>query len=227
MKAMLLAAGRGARMRPLTDHTPKPLLQVNGKALIVWHLERLARAGFKEIVINHAWLGHQIESYLGRGHTWGVEIHYSPETEALETAGGIKKALPSLGDGPFLVMNADIWCDWPPEHSADILQRLTEQQQLQAWLLLVKNPDFHPKGDFHLSADGFVQDHGEPRLTFAGIGIYQPGLFDEVPLGQPAMLAPLLKQAMLTRRVWGQQHHGTWVDVGTPARLQSLNTPVT
>ncbi len=233
MKAMLLAAGRGTRMRPLTDHTPKPLLKVGGKALIVWHLERLAAAGFKDVVINHAWLGTQIESYLGCGNQWGLNIAYSAETTALETAGGIAKALPDLGKKPFLVMNADIWCDWNPAEAFIEQRRLQDNPKLLAWLLLVDNPTFHPNGDFYLKNDGFVGAPiiGEKQpihtnnlcLTFSGIGIYNPQLFESVVAGQAAKLAPLLKQAMLTQRVKGTKHATQWVDVGTPERLTHLN----
>jgi len=146
MRAMILAAGRGERMRPLTDHLPKPLLPVAGKPLIVWHLEKLAATGITEIVINHAWLGQRIEQTLGDGAAFGVRIQYSPEPVALETAGGIATALPFLGTEPFLVMNGDIWCDWNPAHAFAIVEQLKQTDHL-AWLLLVNNPEHHPQGD--------------------------------------------------------------------------------
>jgi MurNAc alpha-1-phosphate uridylyltransferase len=222
MKAMILAAGRGERMRPLTDRTPKPLLPVAGKPLIVWHIERLARAGLKEIVINHAHLGDQIEALLGRGDAWGVSIRYSAEPAgALETAGGIAQAL-ALPDAPlagdaFLVVNGDIYCDW------DFARAHTALRPGDlAHLVLAPNPAHHLTGDFAL-VDGRVGSDGEPRKTFAGIGIYRPELFAALTPGKPAPLAPLLRAAMAQNRVGGELHAGRWVDVGTPARLAELD----
>lgn len=215
--AMILAAGRGERMRPLTDHTPKPLLMVADKPLIVWHIERLAAAGIRELVINHAHLGQQIEQTLGDGTHWGVRIRYSPEGEgrALETGGGIFKAMPLLGRGPFLVVNGDIWTDMD---YADL--GLVGNQLAQ--LVLVDNPAHHPAGDFHLDAAGMVHDQGEPRLTFSGVGVYAPALFAGcLPGAFP--LAPILRQAMAAGQVGGRWHRGRWVDVGTPARLHALD----
>jgi MurNAc alpha-1-phosphate uridylyltransferase len=225
MNVMLLAAGRGTRMKPLTDHIPKPLLKVGGKPLIVWHLERLATSGFKNVVINHAWLGAQIESYLGHGDQWGLNIEYSAETLALETAGGITKALPHLGAEPFLVMNADVWCDWHPAHAFAIQKHLQNHPTLLTWLLLVDNPPFHPNGDFYLQTTGIVEaeKEGAPRLTFSGIGIYKPFLFESLEPNQPAKLAPLLKRAMKQQHVIGEKHATQWVDVGTPERLAHLD----
>lgn len=220
MRAMILAAGRGERMRPLTDRLPKPMLPVGGKPLIVWHLERLAKAGFRDIVINHAWLGHEIEGALGDGAAHGVRIRYSAEASALETAGGIAQALPLLGDAPFLVINGDIWCDWNPAAARDVAPRLPESG---AWLLLVDNPAHHPTGDFVLKADGRVLAQGEPRLTFSGVGVYHPSLFADVPRGAAAPLAPLLRQAMSRDLAWGARHAGRWTDVGTPQRLADLD----
>jgi len=219
---MILAAGRGERMRPLTDRTPKPLLPVGGKPLIVWHLERLAAAGLRDIVINHAWLGDRIEAALGDGSRWGVQIRYSAEAVALETAGGIAQALPLLGSDPFLVLNGDVWCDWNPAQAAPLAQQL-QAVRAQAWLLLVDNPPQHPEGDFALSADGCAATEGGPRYTFAGIGVYHPSLFAELAPGQPARLAPLLRAAMAQGKVLAQRHAGRWVDVGTPRRLQDLD----
>lgn len=220
MRAMILAAGRGERMRPLTDRLPKPLLPVGGKPLIVWHLERLAAAGFRDVVINHAWLGHEIEHALGDGAAFGLRIRYSPEGTALETAGGIAQALPLLGPDPFLVINGDIWCDWQP---AAARARAAALPAGGAWLLLVDNPPQHPAGDFALDHDGRVHDHGDARLTFSGIGVYHPMLFADVTRGSAARLAPLLRQAMARDRVQGARHAGRWVDVGTPQRLADLD----
>lgn len=218
MKAMILAAGRGERMRPLTDVTPKPLLPVAGKPLIVWHLERLARAGFRDIVINHAHLGDQIEALLGDGAAWGARIAYSAEPQgALETAGGIANALPLLGDAPFLVVNGDIFCDWD-------FARARSGNAL-AHLVLVDNPPHHPEGDFAL--DGAkVSAGGTARLTFSGIGIYRPELFAGIACGEPAKLAPLLRDAITAGRVTGEYHRGRWEDVGTPERLAALDADV-
>ena len=220
MIAMLLAAGRGERMRPLTDHTPKPLLEAGGKALIVWHIERLARAGITELVINHAHLGKQLEVALGDGSGFGVSIQYSAETTALETAGGIANAMHLLGDAPFAVINADIYCDYDvaqlPVHAAALANNGD-----MAHLVMVNNPEQHPNGDFSLS-DGRVTD-GKPRLTFSGIGIYKPALFLHIPRGSIAPLAPLLRAQIALDRVSGEHYSGYWVDVGTPQRLQQLD----
>lgn len=216
MRAMILAAGRGERMRPLTDVTPKPLLPVAGKPLIVWHLERLSRAGFRDIVINHAHLGDQIEALLGNGDAWGLRIQYSAEPQgALETAGGIANALPLLGDAPFLVVNGDIFCDWDFGR-AHINDQLTH-------LILVDNPPHHPGGDFTL-ADGKVGVGETAKLTFSGIGIYRPELFAGIERGQPAKLAPLLRAAIDAGQITGEHHTGRWIDVGTPERLAALDT---
>lgn len=218
MKAMVLAAGRGERMRPLTDRTPKPLLPVAGRPLIVWHLERLARAGFRELVINHAHLGDQIEALLGDGDAWGIAIRYSPEPPgALETAGGIVQALPLLGDAPFLVVNGDIWCDWDVRRARGALAASD-----LAHLVLVPNPAHNGQGDFALNGNRIAGD-GESRLTFAGIGVYRRELFAGLEAGRPAKLAPLLRTAMNEGRVGGELHAGRWVDVGTPDRLAELD----
>lgn len=221
MRAMILAAGRGERMRPLTDHCPKPLLPLADKPLIVYHLERLAAAGFQQIVINHAHLGEQLIAALGDGSQWGLNIHWSAEpVGALETAGGIRLALPHLDDGqdmPFLVINGDIYCDWP------IQQRALAATD-QAYLVLVPNPAQHPSGDFALN-DQRVSDRsaGTPAFTFAGIGYYRPSLFQALTIGQPAKLAPLLRTAMQTEQVSGELYTGRWEDVGTPDRLNRLD----
>ncbi len=222
---MILAAGRGERMRPLTDLTPKPLLPVAGKPLIVWHLERLARAGFRAIVINHAHLGDQIEAMLGDGAAWGLRIEYSAEPQgALETAGGIANALPLLGahldDEPFLVVNGDIFCDWDFARARNALP-----DDALAHLVLVPNPPQHPAGDFTL--DGATVGRGEAdRLTFSGIGVYRPALFAGIERGQPAKLAPLLVEAIAAGRIRGERHAGRWEDVGTPQRLAALDAEI-
>jgi MurNAc alpha-1-phosphate uridylyltransferase len=218
---MILAAGRGERMRPLTDHTPKPLLQAGGKPLIVWHIERLARAGITDLVINHAHLGSQIEAALGDGSRYSVRIRYSPEIpSALETAGGIAHALPLLGDEPFAVINGDIYCDY------DLAQLPAHKEALQvsgdaAHLVLVNNPVQHPNGDFGL-AEGRVSDR-PPKLTFSGIGLYQPTLFADIARGSKAPLAPLLRAHIALDKINGEYYTGRWVDVGTPQRLEELD----
>lgn len=217
MKAMILAAGRGVRMRPLTDSTPKALLAAGGKPLIVWQLEKLARAGFREAVINHAHLGHLIEAALGDGARFGLSIRYSPEPEALETAGGIALALPVLGAEPFLVINADIHSDY--DFAA--LAQLDLQDRL-AHLVLVDNPPQHPRGDFALEA-GRVRASGTRLLTFSGIGVYAPRLFGSIPANAKVALAPILRKAMAAQRVSGEHYRGRWQDIGTAERLEALD----
>ncbi len=231
MKAMILAAGRGERMRPLTDHTPKPLLKVAGKALIVWHIENLVRAGIREIVINHAHLGKQIEQALGDGSRFGARIRYSAEGKALETAGGIAYALPLLGDEPFAVINSDIFCDYD---FAGLQQRAVALKASDdaAHLMLVDNPAHHPNGDFLLVNERIADRNDSPHatdslpLTFSGIGIYQPGLFAAIPHGSIAPLAPLLRAQIALGKVSGEYHRGLWVDVGTPQRLAELDSHI-
>lgn len=215
MKAMILAAGRGQRMMPLTTDTPKPLLKVAGKPLIVWHIERLAKAGFKALVINHAYLGCQIEEALGDGGQWGVNIQYSPEQVALETAGGIANALPLLGEAPFLVVNGDVFTE------VDFSQSL--QAPNLAHLVMVDNPSQHPNGDFMLKRNK-LKAEGEPKLTFSGVGVYAPALFEGIAKGEPAKLAPLLKSAMTDGLVTGEHYRGVWHDIGTPERLAQIDT---
>ncbi len=223
MHAMILAAGRGERMRPLTDTLPKPLLKVGGRPLVEWHIQRLAQAGITQLVINHAWLGRQIEEALGDGRRYGIHISYSPEDTALETAGGIARALPLLGAEPFLVMNGDVWCDWNPS-SAPRLAAALQARNMLAWLLLADNPSHHPEGDFSLGADGLLAAPcAGDALTFTGIGIYHPQLFRGVDARQPARLAPLLYQAAQQGRVLGEHYNGHWTDVGTPQRLAELD----
>ncbi len=225
MKAMILAAGRGERMRPLTDHTPKPLLPAGGKPLIVWHLERLAAAGFREVVVNHAHLGAQIEQALGDGSPWGLAIRYSPEPPgALETAGGIAQALPLLGAAPFLVVNGDVWCDVDFARFARANAAANEQcPPGGARLLLVANPAHHAAGDFALAGERIIAAAGGTTFTYAGVGVFSPAMFGDVPVGRPLKLRPLLDAAIAAGRLTGERHAGRWVDVGTPERLAELD----
>jgi MurNAc alpha-1-phosphate uridylyltransferase len=216
MKAMILAAGRGERMRPLTDRTPKPLLPIAGKPLIVHHLEALRAAGIQELVINTGHLGEQLPAALGDGRAWGVRIAWSPEPpEALETGGGIFQALPLLGPEPFLVVNGDVWTDYP-------FARLPGAPAGLAHLVLVGNPPHHSQGDFALAADGTVGDSGGPRLTFSGISVLRPDLFAGCAPGW-FPLGPLLRRAMAAGRVSGERYAGVWLDIGTPQRLAELD----
>lgn len=214
MKAMLLAAGRGERMGTLTAHHPKPLLPVAGKPLLQHHIERIAAAGFSSLVINTAYLGEQIAAFIGHdGARFGLPIQLSEEGERLETGGGVQRALAWLGDAPFVVINSDVWTDFP-------LQRLPRQLDGLAHLVLVDNPPHNPAGDFVLM-QGRCVPQGEPRLTFSGISVLHPRLFaDAVPGRFP--LAPLLRQAIAQGQVSGEHHRGIWIDVGTPSRLQAV-----
>ena len=218
MKAFILAAGRGERMRPLTDHTPKPLLLAGGKALIVWHLERLAAAGFKEIVINHAHLGEQIEAALGDGSRWGLQIKYSPEPPgALETAGGIANALPLLGDAPFLLVNGDVYCDVD-------FGRFSGLTAANAHLVMVANPAHHSGGDFSLDGERVTYANGGQTYTYAGIAVFSPSFFADVKRGEIMKLRPLLDAAIAAGTLTGERHSGRWVDVGTSQRLAELDS---
>lgn len=216
MNAMILAAGRGERMQPLTDHCPKPLLTVGGRTLLDWHLGKLAAAGCRRVVINVAWLGAQIRDYVGDGSAWGLEILVSDEgDQALETAGGIVRALPLLGPHPFWVINGDVWSDFD-------LRTLPSAPEGLGHLVLVDNPTHHPRGDFTLEGESIRLDGAGPRLTFAGIACYHPAVF----VGQPAEVAPLgpiLRRTAERRQLTGVHHRGHWVDVGTPARLAQLD----
>jgi MurNAc alpha-1-phosphate uridylyltransferase len=214
---MLLAAGRGERMRPLTDATPKALLVAGGKPLVVRLIERLAAEGYVDLVINHAHRGELIEAALGDGARLGVRIRYSPEREALETAGGIATALPLLGTAPFLVVNADLHADYPFGRLRGALRG-----DALAHLVLVDNPPHHPAGDFALAGER-VANEGGAMLTFSGIGVYRPELFDGIAPGTRAQLAPLLRAAAARGRVTGERYAGRWVDVGTPERLARLD----
>lgn len=214
MKAMILAAGHGERMRPLTLTTPKPLLQAGGRCLIEYHLDALARAGVREVVVNHGWLGQQIADFLGDGQRYGLRIHYSAEGDSpLETAGGIIQALPLLGDAPFILVNADIWTDYD-------FSRLPTRLSGKAHLVLVDNPPHHPEGDFALDSH-ILRNKGE-QLTYSGIGVYAPALFAGLAPGVRP-LAPLLRAAIEQAEVSGEWYRGQWWDVGTPQRLQQLD----
>ena len=218
---MILAAGRGERMRPLTDHTPKSLLEVNGKTLISLIISSLARAGVTELVINLAHLGEKIAAAVGDGAAHGVHITYSRETEALETAGGIAYAMPLLGAAPFIAVNADVYSDYDFAALVQSAQQLSETGPL-AHLVLVNNPPQHPRGDFAL-VDGQVQSDGTAKFTFSGIGAYHPALFSGVTRGARARLADLLIAAMPAGHVTGELHRGSWHDIGTPERLAAVD----
>ena len=217
MKAMILAAGRGERMLPLTRHTPKPLLRVGGRPLLEHHILNLKAGGFDRLVINAAHLAGQIIEFCGDGRRWGLHIEVSAEEEPLETAGGIVRALPMLGDGPFAVVNGDIWCDYP-------FANLARQAPAQggAHLVLVANPAHNPGGDFALSGRDVIPAGLEDTLTFSGIAVYQPDFFSGVAAGK-APLKPLLDRAIAAGNVSGERYSGVWVDVGTPQRLQALD----
>lgn len=216
-KAMILAAGKGERMRPLTDTTPKPLLEVGGKPLIVWHIEKLAKAGFDEIVINIAHLGDMIPKALVNGSKWGVKLHFSDEQNegALESAGGIVKALPLLGNEPFLVVNGDVWCDYEFDSSYEL------GDGILAHLILVPNPEHNQKGDFSLKKE-MVSSDGDVKYTFSGIGYYSPSLFKYLEYGKRG-LGDLLRDTMLYDAVSGEIYKGLWRDIGTPQRLEEIN----
>jgi MurNAc alpha-1-phosphate uridylyltransferase len=224
---MILAAGEGRRMRPLTERTPKPLLVAGGKSLIGWQIERLRAAGFKELVINHAHLGMQIETQLCDGADYGVHIAWSREPEPLETAGGIATALSLLGSDPFLVTNGDVYVEFDYARLRPVLAAMAANPRHLAHLVLVDNPPHHPQGDFQLAAGrvGLPSPTGEGSapLTFSGIGLYRPELFASIAAGAKAPLAPLLKAAMAEGWVSGEHFSGRWEDVGTPERLAALD----
>lgn len=213
---MILAAGRGERMRPLTDRTPKPLLEAGGEPLIVHSIRKLVAAGITELVINHAHLGEQIERKLGTGGAFGAHITYSPEVEALETAGGIVQALPLLGAAPFLVINADVWTDYDFESLLDLQMAST----VLGHLLMVANPQHHPDGDFHV-LDGMLDDSRGERMTYSGIAVFRPDFFAGLDPGKRP-LAPLLRQQISKRRLSAEVYTGRWFDIGTPERLKQL-----
>jgi MurNAc alpha-1-phosphate uridylyltransferase len=234
MKAMIFAAGRGERMRPLTDTCPKPLLKVRGRPLIVWHILNLVRAGITEIVINHAHLGGMIEEALGDGERYGAQLRYSPEATALETAGGVAQARHLLGDEPFVAIAADIYC---PHFAFDKVFDVLEatdvwgnpypaDQRDMAWIYLVKNPPYHPLGDFALNSFS-VSEEGEPKFNFSGIGVYRPEMFDGIKPGEHAKLGPLLRHHAARGQVGGDLYRGEWANLGTIDDLAQLNAPFT
>lgn len=218
---MILAAGRGNRMRPLTDLTPKPLLAVGGKPLLFRHLEKFARAGFGMVTINHAHLGGQIEAAVGDGSRWSLEVRYSAEAEALETAGGIRNALPLIARPAFAVVNGDVYCDYDYAGLAAAVDRLANAHSL-AHLVLVDNPPHHPDGDFCLD-DSLVRASGRQLLTFSGLGAYRAELFEPIARGEKHALAPLLRSQLPEGKVTGEHYRGLWTDVGTPGRLAKLD----
>ena len=219
MKAVVLAAGKGERLRPLTDTIPKPLIEVRGKPLIVHHLERLRYAGFTQLHINTSWLAESIQTALGDGSRYGVHIHFSYEgPEPLETGGGLFRMLPALGREPFLVVNGDVFTDFPFETLKHKLK-----PDFLAHLVMVANPAHHPKGDFHLSPAGHLRPAGEPKLTYSGIGVYKAEFFQDCRAGKFPLL-PLLKQAMAAEALSGEQYLGMWNDIGTPAALAGLGS---
>ncbi|WP_341679441.1 N-acetylmuramate alpha-1-phosphate uridylyltransferase MurU [Niveibacterium sp. SC-1] len=220
---MILAAGRGERMKPLTDHTPKPLLAVGGKPLIVWHIEALARAGVRELVINHAWLGDKLEAALGDGGRFGVSIAWSREGEALETAGGIATALPLLGDGPFIVLNGDVFADYPVPALLAAAQNL-ERGHREAHLVLVPYPQHKAGAHLGLDDQGLVRFGIEGEsLTYSGLGAYHPAFFAGCRANEKRPLLPLFETGAARGVVGGETHRGAWTDVGTPERLAELD----
>jgi MurNAc alpha-1-phosphate uridylyltransferase len=228
-RALIFAAGKGERMRPLTNTTPKPLLEAGGKRLVEWHLEKLAAIGVHEVVLNIAWLADRFEPALGNGSRWGLQLHYSHEgAEPLETGGGMLHALRLLGDAPFIAVNGDTWSDFD-------LARLPTRPRAMAHLVMVDNPPQHPDGDFRLEADGTLRGEGAAKLTYSGIGVYEPRILHgwrEVIGAAPGVervpprfkLAPLLFAAMARGEIHGERHDGRWTDVGTPQRLEELDT---
>ncbi|CAJ0712548.1 MULTISPECIES: N-acetylmuramate alpha-1-phosphate uridylyltransferase MurU [Ralstonia] len=227
---MIFAAGRGDRMRPLTDHTPKPLLTVGGKPLIVWQIERLAAAGVRDIVINHAWLGAQIETALGDGSAWGVRLAYSPEGQALETAGGVAQAMPLLhaGDGHsvFIAVSGDVFCDYDYALLRDRAPAMAGQAAPSMHLVMVPNPPYHLHGDFALDNEGVLHADGAERLTFGNIGLYDTRLFASIAPGTRLAMTPLYHQAIAEGRATGERFDGRWENVGTPAQLAALDAEV-
>lgn len=220
MKAMILAAGRGERMLPLTDTCPKPLLEVGGKPLIVWQIERLVAAGITELVINLAYMGEQIEMFLGDGRRHGACITYSREAEALESAGGVVKALPLLGAAPFLIVSADIYVESDYRPLTERVRQL--EDGTLAFLWLVPNPEWHARGDFAL-ADEFLNLNGAARLTYSNIGIFHPRFFDGIEAGTKYPLLPLFNRAIAAGLVKGATLDGLWDNIGTPSQLSSLD----
>ena len=228
--AMIFAAGRGERMRPLTDVTPKPLLKVAGKPLIVWQIEALARAGIRQIVINHAWLGEQISEHLGDGDEFGVQLYYSAEQTALETAGGIANALRMLqllSDSPiFLAVSGDVYTDYDYEQLHSVADELARASEPHMHLIMVDNPEFHPQGDFVLHEDGVLyprdDTHGR-ALTFCNIGLYDMRQFEDIVVGEKVAMSPYYRTSIERGLATGSYFDGVWENVGTPLQLAQLN----
>jgi MurNAc alpha-1-phosphate uridylyltransferase len=233
MKAMIFAAGRGERMRPLTDTCPKPLLEVRGRPLIVWQILNLVKAGITEIIINHAHLGHMIEEALGDGSKYGATLHYSPEKVALETAGGIAQARHLLGDAPFVAVSGDIYCPhFDYEQVKSVLEDndpwgnpLPLDKRDVAWLYLVKNPPYHPNGDFGLNSFSLTNE-ADTKYTFGNIGVYRPQMFDSITAGERIPLGPLLREYASLGQIGGEIYRGQWYNVGTIDQLEALNAPI-
>lgn len=222
MKAMILAAGRGKRLSPLTDTCPKPLLSIGTDTLISRQIKQLKRAGIEEIIINHAWLGNKIETELGDGSDFGVRIYYSAEGNlGLETAGGIAHALPLLGKEPFLVVNGDLFVEFDFREAFSVSVQLKHQKSL-AHLWLVPNPPHHPQGDYSITAEGYLTQKKMQSYTFSGIGVYQPKLFGSLPFGKPYKLASLFNQHLPQGQLMARIFHGVWMDVGSLDRLQKV-----
>ncbi|MBV1775433.1 nucleotidyltransferase family protein [Burkholderiaceae bacterium DAT-1] len=228
---MILAAGRGERMRPLTDHTPKPLLKVGGKPLIVWHIERLAAAGIRDIVINHAWLGSQFEATLGDGSQWGVRLHYSAEgvgadnqRVGLETAGGIARARHLLGTGCFILVSGDIFCEYDFRSLVDLAPAFLTDTQRLGHLVMVDNPPYHPGGDFSLT-DGVLGNEGA-KLCYGNLALLKPEIVNSVTPGEAAKLGPIFKAAAAKGQLSGEHFTGTWLNVGTPGDLEAANATI-
>lgn len=233
MKAMIFAAGRGERMRPLTDTCPKPLLEVRGRPLIVWQILNLVKAGITEIIINHAHLGHMIEEALGDGSKYGATLHYSPEKVALETAGGIAQARHLLGDAPFVAVSGDIYCPhFDYEQVKSVLEDndpwgnpLPLDKRDVSWLYLVKNPPYHPNGDFGLNSFSLTNE-ADTMYTFGNIGVYRPQMFDSITAGERIPLGPLLREYASRGQIGGEIYRGQWYNVGTIDQLEALNAPI-
>lgn len=230
MKAMIFAAGRGNRMRPLTDTAPKPLLKVGGRPLIVWHIQNLVRAGITELVINHHYLGQMLEDALGDGSKYGAQISWSPEPAPLETAGGIAYARELLGDEPFVAVSADIYCpQFDYAQAIGVLedndpwgQPLPVEKRDAAWLFMVNNPPEHPEGDFAVNAFSLANE-GEQRYTYSGIGVFRPEMFAHIAPGECVKLVTILREHAARGTLGGDIYRGPWRDIGTPERLEQIN----
>jgi len=223
MKAMILAAGLGQRMRPLTDTLPKPLLKAGGKPLLQYHLEALAAAGVNEVIINLAYLGDKIREFVGDGSRFGLQVSYSPEPEPLETAGALLHAMPLLGDAPFLLINGDVWSDYPLQQLRQ--HSLNTNTNVNAHLVLVPNPDFHPNGDFAINTQGLLtNDEAQPKYTFAGLSVIHPQLIAQYPQARRKFpLGEVLRYGIANQQISAEVYHGLWSDVGTPERLYTLD----